>query len=71
MFLGHFAAVAAAVPPPLIGFWAVLHEVRSEYAQLLSVLFLCLAGPGPWSVDSVLRHKQRYERHELETVLSQ
>src|SRR5690349_425373 len=26
--------------PPQIGFWAVLHEIRSEYAQILTVLFL-------------------------------
>jgi uncharacterized membrane protein YphA (DoxX/SURF4 family) len=38
--------------PPLTGFWAVLHEVRSEYAQLLTVAFLLWAGPGPWSLDA-------------------
>src|SRR5215469_2436865 len=26
--------------PPAAGFWAVLHEVRSEYAQMLTVMFL-------------------------------
>ena len=38
--------------PPVTGFWAVLHEVRSEYAQLLTSAFLLWAGPGPWSVDA-------------------
>ena len=38
--------------PPVTGFWAVLHEVRSEYAQLLTVAFLLWAGPGPLSVDA-------------------
>jgi hypothetical protein len=38
--------------PPQTGFWAVLHEVRSEYAQLLTVAFLLCAGPGPWSLDA-------------------
>src|SRR3954469_9296594 len=33
--------------PPMSGFWAVLHEVRSEYAQLLGTLYLLIAGPGP------------------------
>jgi len=48
------------LPPalPQVGFWAVLHEVRSEYAQLLTALFLMLNGPGVWSLDAVLR-KQR------------
>jgi putative oxidoreductase len=40
--------------PPQIGLWAVLHEIRSDYAQIMSVLFLLVAGPGPWSVDAML-----------------
>ncbi len=38
--------------PPQVGAWAVLHEIRSEYAQLLSSLFLCLVGPGFFSWDA-------------------
>jgi len=38
--------------PPKIGLWAVLHEVRSEWAQLLTSLFLLLEGPGRWSLDA-------------------
>ena len=41
--------------PPQVGFWAVLHEVRSEYAQMLTVMFLLVNGPGGWSLDAVLR----------------
>jgi uncharacterized membrane protein YphA (DoxX/SURF4 family) len=47
--------------PPQIGLWAVLHEIRSDYAQIMSVLFLLIAGPGPWSLDAVLaraRHRR-------------
>ena len=40
--------------PPQIGAWAVLHEIRADYAQIMSVLFLLVAGPGPWSVDAIL-----------------
>ena len=40
--------------PPQVGIWAVLHEIRSEYGQLLSCLFLLIAGPGPWSLDARL-----------------
>ena len=40
--------------PPQIGFWAVLHEWRSDIAQLTCALFLLLEGPGPWSVDASL-----------------
>jgi len=45
--------------PPKIGIWAVLHEVRSEYAQLLTVAFLLINGPGKWSLDALLRVKKR------------
>ena len=45
--------------PPQIGIWAVLHEIRSEYAQLLTTAFLLVSGPGPWSLDALLRrHRQ-------------
>jgi putative oxidoreductase len=48
--------------PPQMGIWAVLHEVRSEYAQIMSVLFLLAAGPGPWSVDALLARMKRGAR---------
>ena len=38
--------------PPKVGFWAVAHEIRSDWAQLLTVSFLLLAGPGRWSLDA-------------------
>src|SRR5215510_98315 len=44
--------------PPQVGFWAVLHEIRSEYAQMLTATFLMVNGPGKWSLDAVLA-KQR------------
>ena len=40
--------------PPQVGFWAVLHEIRSEYAQLACCAFLLVDGPGRWSVDALL-----------------
>jgi putative oxidoreductase len=39
--------------------WAVLHEVRSEYAQLLTVAFLMINGLGKWSLDAVFNRKQQ------------
>jgi uncharacterized membrane protein YphA (DoxX/SURF4 family) len=41
--------------PPKIGFWAVMHETRSDWAQLLTVAFLMVAGPGRWSLDALLQ----------------
>jgi putative oxidoreductase len=43
--------------PPQVGFWAVLHEIRSDYAQILTAIFLLINGPGRWSLDAVLLRK--------------
>ena len=48
--------------PPLIGFWAVLHEVRSEYAQMLTAAFLLVNGPGKWSLDALLQRNRIVSR---------
>jgi uncharacterized membrane protein YphA (DoxX/SURF4 family) len=53
IFLGTSPLPPPPVPPQ-IGLWAVLHEIRSEYAQLVSSLFLLLTGPGPASLDAAL-----------------
>jgi putative oxidoreductase len=53
--------------PPSIGIWAVLHEVRSEWAQLLVCAFLLRAGPGPISLDALLakRHLRRRSARQI------
>src|SRR5215475_8761695 len=56
--LGH-SPLPLPPAPPQVGIWAVLHEVRSEYAQLMSVLFLGIVGPGPWSLDAALAKARR------------
>jgi len=38
--------------PPQIGIWAVLHEIRADWAQLLTCAFLAIVGPGPLSLDA-------------------
>ena len=48
--------------PPKVGMWAVLHEVRSEYAQLLTVTFLLINGPGRWSLDALLEKRGTVQR---------
>ena len=44
------------LPPalPQAGFWAVLHEIRSEYAHIVTSTFLLINGPGRWSLDALL-----------------
>ena len=52
--------------PPQIGLWAVLHEIRSEYAQIMVAIFLLIAGPGRWSLDALLaRRETKDSRHAI------
>jgi putative oxidoreductase len=44
--------------PPKTGFWAVLHEIRSDYAQLLTCLFLFIEGAGKRSIDALLKRNK-------------
>jgi putative oxidoreductase len=48
------------LPPamPKVGFWAVMHETRSDYAQILTSIFLLIVGPGSWSLDALLRGRR-------------
>jgi uncharacterized membrane protein YphA (DoxX/SURF4 family) len=65
MYLGTSPLPLPPVPPQ-IGVWAVLHEIRSEYAQLMVVVFLLIAGPGRWSLDALLARREKKERsHSL------
>ena len=40
--------------PPTVGIWAVLHEIRSDYSQILTCLFLLLEGAGRRSFDFII-----------------
>jgi putative oxidoreductase len=54
--------------PPKMGMWAVLHEIRSDYAQILTTAFLLLNGPGKWSLDAVLGRQRATDRRRLATT---
>lgn len=60
------------LPPalPKVGFWAVMHETRSDYAQILTSTFLLVVGPGAWSLDALL-HRRRGEPLDLAQLLEQ
>jgi len=51
-------------PPalPKLGIWAVLHEIRSDYAQILTCLFLLIEGAGKRSLDSVISTSKKIYR---------
>ena len=46
------------VAPPKTGFGAVLHEIRSDYAQLLVSLFLVIEGAGRNSLDHFFKKQK-------------
>ncbi|HEY5240349.1 MAG TPA: DoxX family protein [Polyangiaceae bacterium] len=48
------------LPPslPKVGFWAVMHETRADYAQILTSIFLLVVGPGSWSLDAALLRRR-------------
>lgn len=45
--------------PPKAGFWVVEHESRSDYAQILTCLFLLIEGAGRTSLDFILSMTKR------------
>ena len=45
--------------PPKVGFWAVLHEIRSDYAQILTSIFLLIEGPGRKSIDAIFQKNKK------------
>ena len=48
--------------PPVSGLAAVLHESRSDLAQLLTSAFLIAAGPGAYSLDAWMQARRRGHR---------
>ena len=48
--LGHFHVPGLKSS----GFWAMVHEARTDWSMLLGSAFLCLTGSGRWSVDERL-----------------
>lgn len=47
-------AIAATKAPMLLekGFWVMAHEGRTDFSMLMGLLFLLIAGAGPWSLDA-------------------
>ena len=37
---------------PNQGFWFIVSDARTDFAMLMSMLFLLIAGAGTWSIDS-------------------
>jgi putative oxidoreductase len=59
LFLGT-SPLPMPASPPKVGIGAVLHETRSDWAQLLCCVFLAIVGAGAISLDARLREQRRY-----------
>jgi uncharacterized membrane protein YphA (DoxX/SURF4 family) len=64
LYLGTYPLPLPPVPPQ-VGFWAVLHEIRSEYAQLACSLFVLFVGPGSWSIEARLQQDRSRLRGQM------
>lgn len=53
LYLGT-SPLPAPPAPPKVGIWAVLHEIRSDYAQILVCVFLLIEGAGRRSIDFMI-----------------
>jgi uncharacterized membrane protein YphA (DoxX/SURF4 family) len=51
LYLGT-SPLPAPASPPKVGIWAVLHETRSDWAQLICCVFLVVVGAGALSLDA-------------------
>ncbi len=54
--------------PPKIGIWAVEHESRSDYAQILTCLFLFIEGAGRLSLDFILKTGKKIYSYKSATI---
>lgn len=57
LYLGT-SPLPAPASPPKVGIWAVLHETRSDWAQLMCCVFLIVVGAGVLSLDHRVRSKR-------------
>jgi uncharacterized membrane protein YphA (DoxX/SURF4 family) len=48
-------AMATTKIPMLVkqGFWPTVHEARADFSMLLGLIFLLIAGGGPWTLDAL------------------
>jgi uncharacterized membrane protein YphA (DoxX/SURF4 family) len=60
LLIDILVAIATTKVPMLArnGFWATVHEARTDYAMVLGLAFLLLVGPGSLSLDARLHRKQ-------------
>ncbi|MBC7539986.1 MAG: DoxX family protein [Bacteriovorax sp.] len=56
LYLGN-APINLPPSTPKTGTWALMHALSFICVQLMTIIFLCLAGPGKYSLDAKLSNK--------------
>jgi len=61
LLIDIMVAIATTKTPmlPKSGFWATMHEARTDFCMLLGLIFLLLVGAGAWSLDAWLAERRR------------
>ncbi len=61
LLIDILVAIATTKIPMLgkSGFWATMHEARTDFCMLLGLFFLLLVGAGAWSLDAWLAGRRR------------
>jgi len=56
LIINMLVAISTTKIPLLLknGFWPMAHEARTDFSMLLCLIFLLLAGAGPWACDAHL-----------------
>ena len=60
--LADMTVAIITTKPPMLhtqGFWAMVHEARTDWCMVLGALFLLIVGPSPWSVEFWLAGDRR------------
>ena len=59
LIIDMLVAISTTKIPMLFnkGFWAMVHEARTDWSMLLGSLFLVLVGAGAWSLDGANARK--------------
>jgi putative oxidoreductase len=65
LLIDILVAIATTKVPILLksGFWAAVHEARTDYCMLLGLVFLLIVGAGSWSVDGQRAASRRRSGH--------
>lgn len=58
ILLGHGFWRFSVSKLPSYGFWTMAHEARTDFAMLLSSIFLLIVGAGAWSIDEKLSSRK-------------